>query len=181
MLEFVEARCGMTNLKMTPKMIIIHYTEIPTYQRTIAYFRPDEAEKGRPMLCKYGRVNVGTQFVVDRRGGVHQLYPSDSVTRQVTGFNHLAIGVENVAMGPRRLTKVQLYADRDLVRMLCKKYPTIEYLIGHHEYNRADLPHYRLYYDLVTGYELENFDDPGPAFMKKLRALLNRDGIRLKD
>lgn len=181
MLSYVKDHYAMTNLVIVPRMIVIHYTENRSYQKTIEYFRHDEISPGRPLIYRYGRVNVGTQFVVDRLGGIHQLYPETYPARHVTGFNYMAIGIENVSLNARRLTASQLEANRQLIRYLVKKYPTIEFLIGHHEYNQTNLPHFKHYKDYNDSFRLEPAYDPGAYFMQRLRSLLAKDGIRLKN
>jgi N-acetyl-anhydromuramyl-L-alanine amidase AmpD len=94
----------------------------------------------------------------------------DWMARHTIGLNLIAIGIENVGGPNAPLTDEQLASDEALVRYLTDKYPTIEYLIGHHEYG-----HFR-----ATQYWAENDPtyftekiDPGDEFMRKLRARLS--------
>jgi N-acetyl-anhydromuramyl-L-alanine amidase AmpD len=90
------------------------------------------------------------------------------MARHCIGLNHVAIGIENVGGGKgHALTRKQLAANAALVRDLVARHPTITHLIGHHEYRRMEGHAYWLELD-PTYRNLK--PDPGPAFMKKLRA-----------
>ena len=65
--------------------------------------------------------------------------PSNWMARHVIGLNYSSIGIENVGgKGNKKddLTPEQLKSNIALVAYLKGKYPTIEYLIGHHEYTK---------------------------------------------
>ena len=65
------------------------------------------------------------------------------------------------------LTPAQVTADVRLVRYLEGKYPTIRYLIGHHEYRVFE--GHPLWLERDTAYRTAK-SDPGPAFMAAVRA-----------
>ena len=112
---------------------------------------------------------MSIQFLVDRDGNIYRLMPETWMARHVIGLNYNSIGVENVggAGGAPDLTPAQVEADIRLVRYLVQKYPTIRYLIGHHEYRVFE--GHPLWLERDPGYRTPK-SDPGPAFMAAVRA-----------
>lgn len=180
--EYCKAHYGLdSEVLVTPKLIVIHHTVLPTLKATLETFRPERLPESRTDLQGHGAVNVGAHFVVDRDGKVQPLLPEDMVARHAIGFNHVALGIENVAKDADALTEAQLDADAALVEELLRRHPTVEYLIGHHEYADKTLPHHALFKELDAGYELTVKSDPGAAFMRRLREKLAARGVVLKD
>ena len=62
-----------------------------------------------------------------------------------------------------------IYSDS---HFLATRYQTLEYLIGHHEYMDASLPHFIMFLELDPGYRPTVKIDPGPVFRKRLRGVL---------
>jgi N-acetylmuramoyl-L-alanine amidase len=92
------------------------------------------------------------------------------MARHVIGLNRLALGIENVGGLPRvPLTDAQLKANVALIRCLESTYPSIRYLIGHFEY--GSFRHTPLWQEHDTSYFTRK-DDPGEAFMRRLRQSL---------
>lgn len=153
---------------ITPRAIVIHYTGGRSRKASFAYFDRLRMEAGRKLQADAGEVNVSAHFLVDRDGTIYRLVPEDWMARHCIGLNHLAIGVENVGDGDAYpLTDAQLHADAQLVRDLVSRHPTIDTLLGHHEYRRMEGHAYWLERD--PGYRNRK-PDPGPGFMKRLRA-----------
>ena len=179
----LPARDLPTSIVFEPRMIVVHFTAVLTLEETLAVFAPLEIDAGRELVARNGRLNVGIHFVVDRDGTIHALYPETVIARHVIGLNHVAIGIENVGdadLGgpPERapLTPAQLAANVALVRDLVRRHPTIDYVIGHHEYRDVEHPAHpahALFREAVAGYRTEKVD-PGPRFMKQLRRALKR-------
>ena len=171
------------SIAFVPRLIVVHYTAIPTLSETLVTFAPLEIDAGRELVARNGRLNVGIQFVVDRDGTIYALYPETVIARHVIGLNHVAIGIENVGdadlggpAGRAPLTPAQLAANVALVRELVRRHPTIEYVIGHHEYRDVEHPAHpahALFHEAVEGYRTEKVD-PGRRFMKQLRRALRR-------
>ena len=90
-------------------------------------------------------MNVSTYYVVDRFGKINCLMPTTLMGRHTTGFNYTSIGIENVALDSSRLTDEQIQANAQLVEFLLHRHPSIEYLIGHHEYMNQTLSHFKYY------------------------------------
>ena len=164
-----------------PKIIVIHYTGIPTLQKSLDAFRAAFLPGHRKEIKNHGRVNVGVHFVVDRNGDIYTLLPTNVIGRHTIGFNHVSLGIENVAADASQLTEKQLVANVMLVKRLTGQFPSIEYLIGHHEYQRSEFPHYRLFKELDGHYKPTIKLDPGKKFMDELRGQLRLAGIRLRD
>lgn len=180
--EYSRRHYGMDSYELKdPKIIVIHYTGIPTLQESLNAFRADLLPGHRKEIMGHGLVNVGVHFVVDRNGDVYTLLPTNVIGRHVIGLNHVSLGIENVAADANQLTEEQLVTNVMLVKRLTGRFPSIEYLIGHHEYQRSELPHYRLFKELDGNYKPTIKRDPGKKFMDDLRRQLQRAGIRLKD
>lgn len=149
-----------------PKMIVLHWTVIPTFDESFEAFKKATLPNWRPDIENVSGLNVSAHFLVDRDGTIHRLMPETTMARHVIGLNHCAIGIENVG-GTLKLplTKAQLKANIWLVRYLAEKYD-IEYLIGHYEYTNFE--NHPLWLEVDDGYRTEK-TDPGQEFMKKVR------------
>lgn len=169
-IEYQKKHYGKpTHLLDKPQMIVIHYTELNSLNKTLRYFKNATLDKSRSEIIKGGKLNVGVHFVVDKDGTIYSLIPENFTGRHVIGFNYTAFGIENIAKNSKQLTKEQLNANILLVKYLKNKYKTIKYLIGHHEYSNKNLPHFKLYIALDKNYKFTIKRDPGKFFMNKLR------------
>ncbi len=159
-----------SSIRIQPKMIVLHATEtknwIPAYN---TFYPASFPVHDRPYLKRYGALNVSVPYLVARNGTIYQLMPDDWMARHVIGLNYIAIGIENAGMqsGKYQLTQAQVNSDVYLIRMLKKKYPGIQYLIGHYEYGR--FRHTSLWKEKVKGYFTYK-QDPGKKFMRAVRA-----------
>ncbi|MGB5781935.1 MAG: peptidoglycan recognition family protein [Eudoraea sp.] len=151
---------------ISPKMIVLHWTVIPSLEEAFEAFDPATLPNWRPDIESVSGLNVSSQFMVDRDGTIYSLMPETNMARHVIGLNHCAIGVENVG-GTKELplTKAQLKANIWLVEYLSNKYP-IEYLIGHYEYTNFE--NHPLWLEKDETYRTVK-TDPGKDFMKKVR------------
>ncbi|PKN12166.1 MAG: N-acetylmuramoyl-L-alanine amidase [Deltaproteobacteria bacterium HGW-Deltaproteobacteria-4] len=162
-----------TAVLSNPQMIVIHFTTIPTLQKTLDFFRPARIDQQvRRDIVGGGEVNVSAHYLVDRDSTLYQLAGEDILCRHIIGFNHSAIGIENVAVNADDLTQAQLEANAALISRIVQRQPMIRYLLGHHEYRDHTLPHYQLYREDDTSYRFTDKIDPGTLFMARLRALL---------
>ena len=109
-----------------------------------------------------------THFMVERDGTIHQLMPLDYMGRHVIGLNYSSIGIENVGGEGyvQDLTVEQLLANIFLVNYLKKKFSTIEYVVGHHEYRCFEKT--SLWLEKDDGYRTKKYD-PGEIFMRDIR------------
>ena len=125
-----------------PRVIVIHYTDSPTFQstwNTFANDTPDPELHELPGTCAH--------FVIDTDGTVYQLVSLGTMCRHTVGLNWTAIGIEQVGssdaqvLGDRR----QITASLRLVRWLrCRFHIQIKNVIGHNEslsspYHREDV------------------------------------------
>jgi beta-N-acetylhexosaminidase len=125
-----------------PHVIVIHYTDSPTFQsawNTFANDSPDPELHELPGTCAH--------FVIDTDGTIYQLVSLGTMCRHTVGLNWTAIGIEHVGfsdaqvLGDRR----QITASLRLVRWLrCRFHIQIRNVIGHNEslsspYHREDV------------------------------------------
>ncbi len=171
--EYLQNRYALkgASIIIAPKMIVLHHTVVPTFEKTFEVFYPPNLANWRPEIANASGLNVSSQFVVDRDGTIYRLMPETYMARHVIGLNHCAIGVENVGGTPELpLTKAQVKANIQLVHYLAEKYP-IEYVIGHHEY--LVFEGHKLWLEVDENYRtLKN--DPGEDFMVRVRKGIKR-------
>lgn len=167
-LEYLQNRYGLEqdSPEIDPKMIVLHWTVIPTFEKSFAAFDPVSLPNWRPDIKNVSGLNVSSQFMIDRDGTIYQLLPETTMARHVIGLNHCAIGVENVGgTDDLPLTKAQLKSNIWLVRYLKDKYD-IDYLIGHYEYTLFE--NHPLWLEQDEGYRTKK-TDPGTDFMNDVR------------
>lgn len=167
-LDYLSDRYGLEQDEptITPKMIVLHWTVIPTFDESFEFFKGPILANSRGDINSAGQLNVSSQFMVDRDGTIYRLLPETVMARHVIGLNHCAIGIENIGGTPDLpLTEAQVEANISLVKYLADTYD-IEYLIGHYEYTRFE--NHPLWLEKDEGYRTEK-TDPGPDFMKKVR------------
>ncbi|WP_343537825.1 peptidoglycan recognition family protein [Sphingobacterium thalpophilum] len=174
-LDYLKNRHGLNQSAPTiqPRMVVVHWTANNSVKATFNTFNPVRLP-GRPELTKASALNVSSQFVIDRDGTIYQFLPDTIFARHTIGLNYCAIGIENIGSRQHPLTAAQLKANEELIRHLSKKY-AIEYVIGHHEYQRFKKTAWWKETDpnYITGK-----DDPGDQFMIDLRGRL--DDLKLK-
>ena len=169
-LEYLQTRYGLEQSEpsIDPKMIVVHWTAIPTLEESFKAFKGPLLPNTRSDITTAGALNVSAHFLVDRDGTIYRLMPETTMARHVIGLNHCAIGIENVGGTQNTpLTKKQLKANVELIRYLKKKYPNIDYLIGHFEYTRFE--EHPLWLEIDDGYRTEK-TDPGADFMERIRS-----------
>ncbi len=177
-LEYMKEHYGMTPKEpiITPTMIVVHWTAIPTLEGSFQAFYNPRLPGSRPELQDASALNVSVPYLIDRDGHIYQLMPDTLFARHVIGLNYCAIGIENVGDGGEHpLTEAQLEANILLIRYLASKYD-IDYVIGHHEYKKF-IGH-PLWKEKDPNY-LTPKDDPGDAFMERIRSELR--ALDLKD
>ncbi len=157
------------DIKIIPKIIMIHYTGIDDFEKSMDRFRSSILLSDRPDIAKAGIVNVSAHFMVERDGTIHQLMPLDFMARHVIGLNYSAIGIENVggANHKSNLTVEQLSSNIQLVNYLKKEFDSIEFVAGHSEYRCFEKN--KLWLEKDANYRTQKLD-PGKAFMRDLRA-----------
>jgi N-acetyl-anhydromuramyl-L-alanine amidase AmpD len=169
--EYLQEHYGLPGEEATiePRMIVLHWTAIPSLEGSYEAFRPERLPNARGDIQGGGALNVSAHYLIDRDGTIYHLMPDTVMARHTIGLNHCAIGIENVGgTAETPLTKEQFRANKWLVRELSGKYP-IEYLIGHYEYTLFD--GHPLWLEQDSGYRTEK-TDPGEAFMAEMRKAL---------
>lgn len=169
-LAYMKEHHGLeqTTPKITPKIIVLHYTAGGTIDSNFKYFNNLHLENQRATLKNQSPLNVSAHFLIDRDGTVYQLVDPELFARHTIGLNYCAIGIENIGSKAQSLTVQQVEANAELVRYLSKKYP-IGYLIGHSEY--GVFRNSQLWKESDPKY-FTGKADPGDDFMKKVRAKL---------
>lgn len=157
------------NIKIVPKIILIHHTAIDDFKDSLSRFA-DEVLPSRRSDISSGApsANVSAHFMVERDGTIHQLMPLDFMARHVIGLNYNSIGIENVGgeNSKDNLTDAQLKANIFLVDYLKSKFNTIEYMVAHYEYRCFE--GHELWLEVDDGYRTKK-DDPSQRFMRELR------------
>ncbi len=167
-LQYMQERYGITaeTPVINPRMIVVHWTQIPTFQGSFDAFNNPTLEGTRPDIAGAGALNVSAHYLVDRDGTIYHLMPDTLMARHAIGINHAAIGIENVGGTPDLpLTDEQLAANTWLIRRLSNTYD-IEYLLGHYEYTNFE--NHPLWLEKDPGYRTVKVD-PGEDFMAALR------------
>jgi len=170
-LEYLANRYGIEQEEPTivPKMVVVHWTAIPTVDATFDAFDPAVLPGVREEIISASALNVSSQYLVDRDGTVYQLLPEQTMARHTIGLNHVAIGIENVGNGTDLpLTDEQLASNAAIIRYLSGRYD-LEYLIGHYEYTQFE--GHVLWKEKDKAYRTEK-TDPGEDFMQRIRAMV---------
>ena len=70
-LEYLDQRYGLKQSDPTidPKMVVVHYTVIPTLDKSFAAFENSKLPDWRPEIAGASGLNVSSQFLVDQDGG----------------------------------------------------------------------------------------------------------------
>lgn len=166
--EYLLNRYGLeqNSPEITPKMVVLHWTAIPSLKKSFEVFNRSTLPVWRPNIESASGLNVSSHFLVDRDGTIYRLMPETIMGRHVIGLNHCAIGIENVGGTEETpLTKQQLKSNIYLVKYLASKYD-IDYVIGHQEYTLFE--NHPLWLEVDDGYRTEK-TDPGMDFTEKVR------------
>lgn len=169
--EYIKTHYGfdVENIEIEPKIIVLHWTADMSFNKSFNRLKPQRLFSDRKDIAKASALNVSAHFLINRDGTIYRLMPENWMARHVIGLNYSTIGVENVGgKGNKKddLTPAQLKSNIALVRYLVNKYPSINTMIGHHEYREMEKSEYWL--EMDSGYRTEK-SDPGDAFMAKVR------------
>ena len=169
--EYIKQHYGLrvNNIRITPKIIVLHWTAEMSFNKSFKRLQPQKLLTDRKDIAKASALNVSAQFLVARDGTIYRLMPENWMARHVIGLNYSSIGVENVGgKGNKKddLTQAQRRSNIKLIRYLKAKYPSIEYLIGHHEYRQMEKT--SLWLEKDKGYRTVK-SDPGKKFMDEMR------------
>jgi beta-N-acetylhexosaminidase len=178
--SYIKQHYGLRvkNIKITPKIILLHWTAEMSFNKSFKRLQPQKLLTDRKDIAKASLLNVSAQFLVARDGKIYRLMPENWMARHVIGLNYSSIGIENVGgKGNKKddLTPAQVKSNIALVKYLKAKYPSIEYLIGHHEYRRMEKT--SLWLERDKGYRTVK-SDPGDAFMHKVYSKTKYLGLK---
>jgi beta-N-acetylhexosaminidase len=166
------------DITIKPKIITLHWTADMGLESSFARLKNEKLFSDRPDIIKASALNVSAHFLVARDGTIYQLMPDNWMARHVIGLNYSTIGIENVGGKHNKeedLTPAQVQANIDLVNYLKQKYPSIEYLIGHHEYRAMETT--PLWLEKDAGYRTQKAD-PGESFMQEVRKGVKNLGLK---
>jgi len=168
--DYTLRHYGKIYREITPQAVVVHWTAFGTLESNWKFFYAEE------MPDDEGKLNVASQFIVDRDGTIWRLMPETNFARHIIGYNHCAIGIENVGGydGQEDLTVAQLAANVRLIKYLHAQYPTIKYVFGHYQQDAARAS--GLYIENVADYYAIK-TDPGKIFMRELRRQLESDEL----
>jgi len=154
--------------EIVPQAIVIHWTASNSWKSAYNHFYDE--------CMKDGTVNVSSHFLVDKDGTIYRLTPETRLNRHIIGYNWCAVGIENVGgvNGKEDLTYEQLVANIELIKYLQNQFPTIKYIFGHYQQDKARKS--GLYIEAVKGYASQKID-PGTQFMKALRENLTNENL----
>jgi N-acetyl-anhydromuramyl-L-alanine amidase AmpD len=165
--EYLQNRHGLNITKpiITPKIIVLHFTDGGTIKSVFNYFNNTTIEAGRSYNKKQSNLNVSSHYLIDRDGTIYHLLSDTLFARHTIGLNYCAIGVENIGSVSNPLTEKQVTANIALIKHLSQQYP-IEYVIGHSEYGKfRKTP---LWKETDASY-FTGKTDPGDSFLKQVR------------
>lgn len=172
MREYSRIHYGQEMETIEPKAVVVHWTASNSMEGVYRFFYDEEKKS-----LKNGTLNVASHYLVGKDGTIWQLTPETALNRHAIGLNWCAIGIENVGGvdGREDLTEAQLEANIKLISYLHKKYPTITWVLGHYQQDKA--MHTELWKENIKGYYHGKID-PGPIFMKGLKKGLSKEGVK---
>ena len=178
--EYIQSHYGkrVNNIEITPKIILLHWTAEMSFDKSFKRLQPQRLLSDRKDIAKASALNVSSHFMVARDGTIYRLMPENWMARHVIGLNYSSIGIENIGGKDNRsedLTPAQLKSNIALVNYLKVKYPSIEYMIGHHEYRQMERT--SLWLEKDKGYRTVK-SDPGKKFMSAMRSAVK--SLKLK-
>jgi beta-N-acetylhexosaminidase len=179
--EYIKIHYGknVNHIKITPKIIVLHWTADMSFDKSFQRLHPQKLFTDRKDIAKASLLNVSSQFLVARDGTIYRLMPENWMARHVIGLNYSSIGVENVGGKGNKvddLTPAQRKSNIALIKYLKAKYPSIEYLIGHHEYKQMEST--SLWLERDKGYRTVK-SDPGAKFMAEMREASKDLGLKM--
>jgi beta-N-acetylhexosaminidase len=131
MQAYARRHYGISTWRLTPHVIVEHYTADESFASTYDYFAsnsPDVELGDLPGDCSH--------FVIDRDGTIYQLVPLTIMCRHTVGLNYTAIGIEHVGTSDREILDDprQLRASLRLTLWLMQtEHIQLRNVIGHNE------------------------------------------------
>ncbi len=169
MRAYAERHYGLHTYKLIdPHVIVIHFTDGPTWQSAWNTFAPDVPDSELHELP-----GVCAHFIIDQYGVIHQLVHLNLMCRHTVGLNWTALGIEHVGYSDGQVmgNPREFGASLRLVRWLrCRFHIQIRNVIGHNESLSSPYHHER-----AASLRNQTHDDFNHADMqvyrRRLRAL----------
>jgi N-acetylmuramoyl-L-alanine amidase len=134
---------GVHSYRLTrPKVIVEHLTVSDTWQSAYNAFAPDVPDSELHELP-----GVCSHFVIDHRGGIHQIVSLGLMCRHTVGLNWTAIGIEHVGRTDAQVLRNsrEMAASLRLTRWLQRRYRiSTKNVIGHNESLSSPYHHERV-------------------------------------
>ncbi|MDP3971383.1 MAG: peptidoglycan recognition family protein [Candidatus Nanopelagicales bacterium] len=165
MAEYSYRHYGKREWRLTPKVIVEHYTATNSLSSVFSTFSSNARD---PELHELP--GTCTHFVIDRNGTIYQLVPLTVRCRHTVGLNHSAIGIEHVGMSDSAVmsNRRQVKASLHLTAWLMGTYSlAIGDVIGHNENLRSPL-----HYERNRAWRCQTHGDFRPATMNRYRKLV---------
>jgi len=165
--DYTQRHYGSGTTRLTPKVIVEHYSETSTAQavfNTFARDVPDVELHELPGVCSH--------FLVDRDGTIFQLVPLTLICRHTVGLNDVAVGIEHVGSSDADVLNnaKQLRASLRLTAWLrCRFRISIGNVIGHAESLSSPYHH-----EKVPALRSQTHSDFQPAAMGRFRDQLRQ-------
>ena len=181
--EYIKKHYGLDvkDITIEPIAIVLHWTAVMSFKDSFKRLYPEKLLSDRKDIAKASALNVSAHYLVKRDGTIYQLMPDNWMARHTIGINYSSIGIENVGgKGNKKedLTPAQVEANVKLVKYLKFKYPKIEYLIGHYEYEKMQKT--GMWLEKNKNYRTKK-SDPGKKFMKAVREKVKILGLKSAD
>ena len=169
--EYIKKHYGLDvkDVKIEPIAIVLHWTAVMSFKDSFKRLNQETLMSDRKDIAKASNLNVSAHFLVKRNGTIYQLMPDNWMARHTIGINYSSIGIENVGGKDNKkedLTQAQVIANAKLVQYLKYKYPKIEFLIGHYEYEKMQKT--GMWLEKDKNYRTKK-SDPGKKFMQEVR------------
>ena len=130
--EYARRHYGLSRARLIdPRVVVVHFTASTTYSSVFDTFDanvPDVELGETPQVCAH--------YVVDTKGGIHQLVSLKWMCRHTIGLNYTAIGIEHVGTSAEQVlsNKRMMRASTQLVRWLQGRHEIrTQDVIGHAE------------------------------------------------
>ncbi len=181
--DYIKQHYGLDrkSIKIDPKVVVLHWTAVMDFNDCFERLKGEKLYSDRSDISSAGALNVSSHFLVKRDGTIYQLMPDNWMARHVIGLNYSSIGIENIG-GENNikedLTEAQVRSNIALVKYLKAKYPSIEYLIGHHEYTQME--NNPIWLEKDASYRTKK-NDPGDKFMSEVRSEVKALGLKAAD
>jgi N-acetylmuramoyl-L-alanine amidase len=170
MVAYARRHYGLNTYRLVnPHVIVIHFSETPSFQSTYNTFAPDVPDTELHELP-----GVCAHFVIDKDGTIYQLVALGIMCRHTVGLNWTAIGIEHVAYSDAQVLndKRQINSSLHLVRFLrCRFRIRIADVIGHNESLQSPYHH-----ENVAALRTQTHNDFNHADMQIYRSRLRALG-----